>query len=272
MSSDKLAACQFGGRRAPAFERHRCFCSDARSGGNDELRTKCPSQRTEVHVGKVIWHVTTSVDGFIAGPEHSMVWMGSTAAVGLALCSSSPIVRRRHPMTQRPLRLRWHRRRARQGARLRRRQERRDFRGERRARVPGRGVHRRNRHPPGAGAPGRRRPPLRHPASAASRPRAHFARGIGPRGRSTFQRPELAAPAFRLRPRRHAKDGKGRRLASAGSRPARPSAGLRAEPPWEPEVSEDAGIGEPGDRRDRVPLEREHDQPVGARDRRLCVR
>ena len=73
MSSDKLAACQFGGRRAPAFERHRCFCSDARSGTNDELRTKCPSQRTEVHVGKVIWHVTTSVDGFIAGPEHSMV-------------------------------------------------------------------------------------------------------------------------------------------------------------------------------------------------------
>src|SRR5215217_1020015 len=40
----------------------------------------------------------------------------------------------------------------------------------------------------------------------------------------------------------------------------------------QPEVSEDAGVGEPGDRRDRVALEREHDQPVGAGDRRRRVR
>jgi hypothetical protein len=48
--------------------------------------------------------------------------------------------------------------------------------------------------------------------------------------------------------------------------------GLRAERPWKPEVSEDAGVGEPSDRRDRVALEREHDQPIGASDGRVRVR
>jgi hypothetical protein len=40
----------------------------------------------------------------------------------------------------------------------------------------------------------------------------------------------------------------------------------------QPEVAEDTGVGEPGDPGDRVPLERQHDQSVGAGDRRLRVR
>jgi dihydrofolate reductase len=37
-------------------------------------------------------------------------------------------------------------------------------------------------------------------------------------------------------------------------------------------VSEEAGVGEPGDRRDRVRLERQHEQPPGPGDRRLRIR
>jgi hypothetical protein len=42
--------------------------------------------------------------------------------------------------------------------------------------------------------------------------------------------------------------------------------------PWKPEVAEDAGIGEPGDGRDRFALERQHEQPIGAVDRSVRVR
>jgi hypothetical protein len=37
-------------------------------------------------------------------------------------------------------------------------------------------------------------------------------------------------------------------------------------------VSEETGVGEPGDRRDRVRLERQHEQPPGPGDRRLRIR
>ena len=35
--------------------------------------------------GKVLWHFTMSLDGFVAGPEHQMDWMaGTTLRPGLA--------------------------------------------------------------------------------------------------------------------------------------------------------------------------------------------
>ena len=38
----------------------------------------------QVAAGKVLWHFTMSLDGFVAGPEHSMDWMtGVTARPGL---------------------------------------------------------------------------------------------------------------------------------------------------------------------------------------------
>jgi dihydrofolate reductase len=33
--------------------------------------------------GKVLWHFTMSLDGFVAGPEHQMDWMTGTARPGL---------------------------------------------------------------------------------------------------------------------------------------------------------------------------------------------
>src|SRR6185436_16136898 len=38
----------------------------------------------QVAAGKVLWHFTMSLDGFVAGPGHSMDWMtGFTARPGL---------------------------------------------------------------------------------------------------------------------------------------------------------------------------------------------
>ena len=38
----------------------------------------------QVAAGKVLWHFTMSLDGFVAGPEHAMGWMtGFTARPGL---------------------------------------------------------------------------------------------------------------------------------------------------------------------------------------------
>ncbi|MFI0446877.1 dihydrofolate reductase family protein [Actinomadura sp. 6N118] len=34
--------------------------------------------------GKVLWHFTMSLDGFVAGPNHEMDWMTGTARPGLA--------------------------------------------------------------------------------------------------------------------------------------------------------------------------------------------
>lgn len=34
-------------------------------------------------VGKVLWHFTMSLDGFVAGPNHSMDWMNGTNRSGL---------------------------------------------------------------------------------------------------------------------------------------------------------------------------------------------
>jgi hypothetical protein len=33
--------------------------------------------------GKVLWHFTMSVDGFVAGPNHEMDWMAGTNRPGL---------------------------------------------------------------------------------------------------------------------------------------------------------------------------------------------
>ena len=30
---------------------------------------------SDTEQGKVVWHVSMSVDGFIAGPEHAMDWI-----------------------------------------------------------------------------------------------------------------------------------------------------------------------------------------------------
>ncbi|HEX5859241.1 MAG TPA: dihydrofolate reductase family protein, partial [Microbacterium sp.] len=39
----------------------------------------------QVAAGKVLWHFTMSLDGFVAGPNHSMDWMsGTTSRDGLA--------------------------------------------------------------------------------------------------------------------------------------------------------------------------------------------
>lgn len=32
--------------------------------------------RRQTAAGKVLWHFTMSVDGFVAGPEHRMDWLG----------------------------------------------------------------------------------------------------------------------------------------------------------------------------------------------------
>jgi dihydrofolate reductase len=41
--------------------------------------------RPQTAAGKVLWHFTMSLDGFVAGPNHSMEWMtGTTFRPGLA--------------------------------------------------------------------------------------------------------------------------------------------------------------------------------------------
>ena len=60
------------------------------------------------------------------------------------------------------------------------------------------------------------------------------------------------------------------RRASATRRSSRSAASPQTAS-GSPKCAEHAGVAEPGDRRDRVPVERQHHQPVGARDRRLRV-
>lgn len=38
----------------------------------------------QVAAGKVLWHFTMSLDGFVAGPEHGMDWMVGEARPGLS--------------------------------------------------------------------------------------------------------------------------------------------------------------------------------------------
>jgi hypothetical protein len=50
-----------------------------RSGGDESRAPVLPwgAQRsTEVKMNKVVWHITMSVDGYIAGPGDEMDWMG----------------------------------------------------------------------------------------------------------------------------------------------------------------------------------------------------
>ena len=35
--------------------------------------------------GKVLWHFTMSLDGFVAGPNHAMDWMGYAQTTGAVL-------------------------------------------------------------------------------------------------------------------------------------------------------------------------------------------
>jgi hypothetical protein len=47
-----------------------------------EERTDAGEPQTPA--GKVLWHPTTSLDGFVAGPDHTMDWMtGTTFRPGL---------------------------------------------------------------------------------------------------------------------------------------------------------------------------------------------
>ncbi|GAA1702963.1 hypothetical protein GCM10009745_57870 [Kribbella yunnanensis] len=38
--------------------------------------TALPDTEPQTAAGKVLWHFTISLDGFVAGPNHAMDWMG----------------------------------------------------------------------------------------------------------------------------------------------------------------------------------------------------
>lgn len=40
------------------------------------MTTALPDTEPQTAAGKVLWHFTMSLDGFVAGPNHSMGWMG----------------------------------------------------------------------------------------------------------------------------------------------------------------------------------------------------
>ncbi len=39
--------------------------------------------------GKVLWHFTMSLDGFVAGPKHEMDWMSGTSSARVSPTSTS---------------------------------------------------------------------------------------------------------------------------------------------------------------------------------------
>ncbi len=39
------------------------------------MSTALPDTEPQIAAGKVLWHFTMSLDGFIAGPNHTMDWM-----------------------------------------------------------------------------------------------------------------------------------------------------------------------------------------------------
>ncbi|GAB3831058.1 dihydrofolate reductase family protein [Kribbella italica] len=45
------------------------------------MTTALPDTEPQTAAGKVLWHFTMSLDGFIAGPNHAMDWMGGITNV-----------------------------------------------------------------------------------------------------------------------------------------------------------------------------------------------